>query len=133
MRIRLSEEVKRVIRQIVRRTRECQLKEADTLVLLQVLVEQDSTFLSDLEETSNIRAEEISKKIASAREEMEFREEKLSIPRDQTYLGGQCLREACVENIDSFNFSQDLADVFNYALMLIEEAKEDKILIDDIA
>ena len=93
MRIRLSEEVKRVIRQIVRRTRECQLKEADTLVLLQVLVEQDSTFLSDLEETSNIRAEEISKKIASAREEMEFREEKLSIPRDQTYLGGQCLRE----------------------------------------
>lgn len=133
MRIRLSEEVKRVIRQIVRRTRECQLKEADTLVLLQVLVEQDSTFLSDLEETSNIRAEEISKKIASAREEMEFREEKLSIPKDQTYLGGQCLREACVENIDSFNFSQDLADVFNYALMLIEEAKEDKILIDDIA
>ena len=94
MKIRLSEDVKLIVQRLVEETGKQGLKQADTLLLFQILMEENSDFKNSINYSSELSPEEINETVVIAREDMGVCESKLRIPKEKTYFGSFCMKDA---------------------------------------
>lgn len=134
MKIRLSEDVKLIVQRLVEETDKHGLKQADTLLLFQILMEENSNFKNSINYSSELNPEEIDEIVSTVREDFEMSESKLRIPRERTYLGTFCMKDAEIpeEKKENFKFSQELADIFYCAKEATVETGSSDLIIEDI-
>ena len=134
MKIRLSEDVKLIVQRLVEETDKQGLKQADTLLLFQILMEENSDFKNSINYSSELSPEEIDEIVVIAREDMGVCESKLRIPKEKTYFGNFCMKDAEIpeEKKQNFTFTQELADVFYCAKEQTLETGSSDLVIEDI-
>ena len=132
MSIRLSSEVKSLIKEMVSTIGEYELEMLNSLVLFNVLL--TNQFFSDLCGTSSkCEAEHIIDCSEKMMDSKQFNEEEVKTEKEKTIFDA-CLTEAEVEveNQQEIHYSQSLADVFAYAALMVQDEKRAEVTWEDI-
>ena len=132
MSIKLSSEVKKLIRRTVSISDEQELKCLNSLALLGALLE-DKTFAEMLQATSKYDKEQIQNFVKSELYASSFKEEEAKKDDDEANYFKSCLNEAEVENTEEVHFSQSLAEIMYYARIYTRVSKEKKVNLKQIA
>ena len=162
MGIKLTTEVKEVIHQMIAITKEFELGMMNTLVLFDALL-LNRLFATSMEVSSSCKLELISddvqrilrngycedaneeenkteknstEAVFSSEHETKTTEcfiESKAYQKDDIHIFTSCIVEACGTNCGGVDFSQDLADVFTYAIQIVTEEKREGVTFKDIA
>ena len=162
MGIKLTTEVKEVIHQMIAITKEFEPGMMNTLVLFDALL-LNRLFATSMEVSSSCKLELISDDVQrilrngyceDANEEGNKTEknstdavfpsehetkttenfiESKAYQEDDVHIFTSCIVDACGTNCGGIDFSQDLADVFNYAIQIVTEEKREWVTFKDIA
>lgn len=162
MGIKLTTEVKEVIHQMIAITKEFDLGMMNTLVLFDALL-LNRLFATSMEVSSSCKLELISDDVQrilrngyceDANEEENKTEknstdavfssehetkttecftESKAYQEDDVHIFTSCIVDACGTNCGGVDFSQDLADVFTYAIQIVTDEKREGVTLKDIA
>lgn len=162
MGIKLTTEVKEVIHQMIAITKEFELRMMNTLVLFDALL-LNRLFATSMEVSSSCKLELISDDVQrilrncyredanedgnkteknstdavfSSEHETKTTEcftESKAYQEDDVHIFTSCIVDACGTNCGGVDFSQDLADVFTYAIQIVTDEKREWVTLKDIA
>lgn len=162
MGIKLTTEVKEVIHQMIAITKEFEPGMMNTLVLFDALL-LNRLFATSMEVSSSCKLELISDDVQrilrngycedaneegnkteknstdavfSSEHETKTTEsfiESKAYQEDDVHIFTSCIVDACGTNCGGIDFSQDLADVFTYAIQIVTDEKREWVTLKDIA
>ena len=150
MSVKLATEVKNIIHQMVVTTKEIEGM-MNTLVLFDTLL-LNRIFATSIEVSSSCTREQIVSDVqkilrwkelneeeekntgSQATDVMKARgfDENEAVDEEDTHIFTACLVEACGTNDVGVKFSQDVAEIFSYAISMVVEEKREKVTYDDI-
>ena len=150
MSVKLATEVKNIIHQMVVTTKEIEGM-MNTLVLFDTLL-LNRIFATSIEVSSSCTREQIVSDVqkilrwkelneeeekntgSQATDVMKARgfDENEAVDEEDTHIFTACLVEACGTNDVGVKFSQDVAEIFSYAISMVVEEKREEVTYDDI-
>lgn len=130
MSIKLSNEVKNIIATMLKTSKDFKLDGINSLVLLDALL-TNRQFSAALEVSSMSNREEIINIMQELLDSADFADKDVYSEGERNTFQ-EILKEANVKNFEKVNFSQELAIIFCYANLIIEEEKRPEITIEDI-
>ena len=130
MSIKLSNEVKNIIATMLKTSKDFKLDGINSLVLLDALL-TNRQFSEALEVSSMSNREEIINIMQELLDSADFADKDVYSEGERNTFQ-EILKEANVKDFEKVNFSQELAIIFCYANLIIEEEKRPEITIEDI-
>lgn len=146
MGIKVSSEVHNIIQQMMVTTKKFELGMMNTLVLFDTLL-LNRLFATSVEAASACTLDEISKDVLQILQCKDFDERKNTKneqnihnqfyeqegeSKEEKYIFKLLLQEACGKDGTEIKFSQDLADVFTYAIQMTTDEKRTEVTFEDI-
>lgn len=146
MGIKVSSEVHNIIQQMMVTTKKFELGMMNTLVLFDTLL-LNRLFATSVEAASACTLDEISKDVLQILQCKDFDERKNTKneqnihnqfyeqegeSKEEKYVFKLLLQEACGKDGTEIKFSQDLADVFTYAIQMTTDEKRMEVTFEDI-
>ena len=146
MGIKVSSEVHNIIQQMMVTTKKFELGMMNTLVLFDTLL-LNRLFATSVEAASACTLDEISKDVLQILQCKDFDEgkntkneqnihnqfyEQEGESKEEKYIFKLLLQEACGKDGTEIKFSQDLADVFTYAIQMTTDEKRMEVTFEDI-
>lgn len=130
MSIKLSNEVKNIISTMLKTSKDFKLDGINSLVLLDALL-TNRHFSAALEVSSMSNREEIINIMQELLDSADFADKDVYSEGERNTFQ-EILKEANVKDFEKVNFSQELAIIFCYANLIIEEEKRPEITIEDL-
>ena len=146
MGIKVSSEVHNIIQQMMVTTKKFELGMMNTLVLFDTLL-LNRFFATSVEVSSACTLDEISKDVLQLLQCKDFDERKNTKneqnihnqfyeqegeSKEEKYIFKLLLQEACSKDGTELKSSQDLADVFTYAIQMTADEKRTEVTFEDI-
>lgn len=130
MSIKLSNEVKNIITRMLKTSKDFKLDGINSLVLLDALL-ANRQFSAALEVSSMANREEIINTMQELLDSADFADKDVYSEGERNTFQ-EILKEANVKDFEKVNFSQELAIIFCYANLIVEEEKRTEITIEDL-
>ena len=130
MSIKLSNDVKTIISEMLKISVDFKLKELNSVVLFKALLVNRS-FLNALEQASMCNKTEILNYLNELLKSGDLSDKEVE-SKGEKEIFQEVLKEANIKYHETIKFSQELAIIFSYANLVVQEEQRSKITIDDI-
>ena len=130
MSIKLSNDVKTIISEMLKISVDCKLNELNSVVLFKALL-VNRIFLNALEQASMCNKTEILNYLNELLKSGDLSDKEVE-SKGEKEIFQEVLKEANIKYHETIKFSQELAIIFSYANLVVQEEQRSKITIDDI-
>lgn len=130
MSIKLSNDVKTIISEMLKISVDFKLNELNSVVLFKALL-VDRIFLNALEQASMCNKTEILNYLNELLTSGDLSDKEVE-SKGEKEIFQEVLKEANIKYHETIKFSQELAIIFSYANLVVQEEQRSKITIDDI-
>ena len=130
MSIKLSNDVKTIISEMLKISVDFKLNELNSVVLFKALL-VDRIFLNALEQASMCNKTEILNDLNELLTSGNLSDKEVETEGEKEIFQ-EVLKEANIKYYETIKFSQELAIIFSYANLVVQEEQRSKITIDDI-
>lgn len=130
MSIKLSNDVKTIISKMLKISVDFKLNELNSVVLFKALL-VDRIFLNALEQASMCNKTEILNYLNELLTSGDLSDKEVE-SKGEKEIFQEVLKEANIKYHETIKFSQELAIIFSYANLVVQEEQRSKITIDDI-
>lgn len=130
MSIKLSNEVKTIISEMLKISVDFKLNELNSVVLFKALL-VDRIFFNALEQASMCNKTEILNYLNELLTSGDLSDKEVE-SKGEKEIFQEVLKEANIKYHETIKFSQELAIIFSYANLVVQEEQRSKITIDDI-
>lgn len=130
MSIKLSNDVKTIISEMLKISVDFKLNELNSVVLFKALLVNRS-FLNALEQASMCNKTEILNYLNELLKSGDLSDKEVE-SKGEKEIFQEVLKEANIKYHETIKFSQELAIIFSYANLVVQEEQRSKITIDDI-
>lgn len=130
MSIKLSNDVKTIISEMLKISVDFKLNELNSVVLFKALL-VDRIFLNALEQASMCNKTEILNYLNELLKSGDLSDKEVE-SKGEKEIFQEVLKEANIKYHETIKFSQELAIIFSYANLVVQEEQRSKITIDDI-
>lgn len=130
MSIKLSNDVKTIISEMLKISVDFKLNELNSVVLFKALL-VDRIFLNALEQASICNKTEILNYLNELLTSGDLSDKEVE-SKGEKEIFQEVLKEANIKYHETIKFSQELAIIFSYANLVVQEEQRSKITIDDI-
>lgn len=130
MSIKLSNDVKTIISEMLKISVDFKLNELNSIVLFKALL-VDRIFLNALEQASMCNKTEILNYLNELLTSGDLSDKEVE-SKGEKEIFQEVLKEANIKYHETIKFSQELAIIFSYANLVVQEEQRSKITIDDI-
>ncbi len=130
MSIKLSNDVKTIISEMLKISVDFKLNELNSVVLFKALL-VDRIFLNALEQASMCNKTEILNDLNELLTSGDLSDKEVESEGEKEIFQ-EVLKEANIKYHETIKFSQELAIIFSYANLVVQEEQRSKITIDDI-
>ena len=130
MSIKLSNDVKTIISEMLKISVDFKLNELNSVVLFKALL-VDRIFLNALEQASMCNKTEILNDLNELLTSGNLSDKEVESEGEKEIFQ-EVLKEANIKYYETIKFSQELAIIFSYANLVVQEEQRSKITIDDI-
>lgn len=130
MSIKLSNDVKTIISEMLKISVDFKLNELNSVVLFKALL-VDRIFLNALEQASMCNKTEILNYLNELLTSGDLSDKEVE-SKGEKEIFQEILKEANIKYHETIKFSQELAIIFSYANLVVQEEQRSKITIDDI-
>lgn len=130
MSIKLSNDVKKIISEMLKISVDFKLNELNSIVLFKALL-VDRIFFNALEQASMCNKTEILNYLNELLTSGDLSDKEVE-SKGEKEIFQEVLKEANIKYHETIKFSQELAIIFSYANLVVQEEQRSKITIDDI-